>query len=195
MRNDYAELIELAAKERQYRVTLQMDKLASLYFGDATITTSWSGGSAGTYFKVGAKRKGVPGHPIVNRTGTPVIHLHNDRALIELPSTTTRWIQINGEEAVLSSYMRLVFRCEYRDGKWGFVNMASVNEGDTIEPVIPGTDLKIKWEDISGFRHSYRYLAYMEHLKGNELPQDLLGIDREEELQKFYEEAFAWIEE
>ena len=180
MRNDLAELIQLTAKERQYRVTRQMDKLAALYFEDATVTTSWNGGNAKTYFGGGAAMAVDTEHPIINRTGTPVVYLHGDKAIVELPSTTTRWIPVNGEEAVLDSYMRLVFRCEFRAGRWGFVNMASVNEGDTLTPVIAGRDLGIDADLLRLFRHSYRYLAYTRNLNGIQMSDDLLGIDHPE---------------
>lgn len=73
--------------------------------------------------------------------------------------------------------------------------MASVNEGDTLSPVIAGRDLKIDDQKLNSFRHSYRFLAYTRLLSRIELYDDLLGIDCPTELKKFYDAAFAWLKD
>ena len=131
---------------------------------------------------------------IINRLGPAVVHQKKDRAVVELPSTTTRQIQVNGEEAVLDSYMRLIYRVECREGIWKIADLCAINEFDTLQPLIAGTDLHINPEHLKGLRSSYRFLAYTRNQAGGKERQDLYGIDRHEEVDALYAEAFAWLE-
>lgn len=190
--NNYDEISQLVQWERQSRVRYLADDLANCFFPDATVTTSWTSGPAQAYLSGGQKRKPSSRYPILNRLGPAVIHQNGNRAVVELPSTTTRWIMVNGEEAVMDSYMRLIYRVECRDGVWKIVDMTGINECDTLQPAIPGTDLHINPKDLEGLRVSYRYLAYLRILEGREVSDDLLGTDRPEEIDKIYADAFAW---
>ena len=72
--------------------------------------------------------------------------------------------------------------------------MTSINEADELNPMIPGTDLKIDPRDVENLRSSYRWLAYARKNAGGNISGDLLGIDRPEDIQKIYDENFAWLE-
>ena len=115
------------------------------------------------------------------------------RALVEYPSTTTRMVTVNGKEAVLSSYMRLIYRVEKRDKVWKITAMTSVNEYDELSSAIPGQDLKIRAKDVEGLRTSYRWLAYTRQMAGGTVCNDELGTDRPDELNRFYEQEYQWL--
>ncbi|MBO5627985.1 MAG: hypothetical protein J5965_02765 [Aeriscardovia sp.] len=84
---------------------------------------------------------------------------------------------MNGKEAVLTSYMRLIYRVKKRSNTWKISHMLSLNEDDTLEAAVPGTDLHISPAELQGLRHSYRYLAYTRIQAGGQVSPDLLGID------------------
>ena len=63
-----------------------------------------------------------------------------------------------------------------------------------MESAIPGTDLRINPDDLKNLRHSYRYLAYTRIQAGGQVSDDLLGIDRPEDMKRVYEEAEAWVQ-
>ena len=71
--------------------------------------------------------------------------------------------------------------------------MTSVFEMDKLTPTVPGTDLHIDPEDLKGLRRSYRWLSYVRKQAGGAVSNDLLGIDRPEELQEIYDRDEAWI--
>lgn len=190
--NDVVAITQLVARERQSRVRYLGKELSDCFFPDATVTTSWTSGEAKKYLARTETGKPDPAQPILNRLGTPVVRQKGYRAVVELPSITTRWTSINGVEVVLASFMRLIYRVEKRNDIWKIVDLTTINEGDTIEPAIPGTNLGIEARDVEGFRLSYRYLAYMHSLSGSPLSRELFGIDRPEEVDKLYAEAFAW---
>lgn len=47
---------------------------------------------------------------------------------------------LDGNEAVVESYMRLIYRLERRNVTWKISNLTIINEADTLSPAIPGTD-------------------------------------------------------
>ena len=189
------EIGQLVVRERQSRVRASSEELTACFHDDATVATSWTAGNAATFVAGAAERSATSPGPIVNRIGPPVIEVNGRRGFVELPSTTTRWIPVNGVEAVLVSFMRLLYRVEERGGVWRISAMHAVNEGDTLEPAEPGTDLGIDREALNGLRHSYRYLAYTHSLDGIETSRDLYGIDRPADLAALYDDADKWLDE
>ncbi|MFB7089205.1 nuclear transport factor 2 family protein [Streptomyces sp. NPDC056296] len=186
------EIGQLVLRERQSRVRALTDQLMACFHEDATVETSWSQGSAQAFVSGAAARSASSG-AIINRVGAPVIQVHGERGFVELPSTTTRWIPVNGTEAVLVSFMRLLYRVERRDGVWKISALHSINEGDTLDAAVPGQDLEVDPSALEGLRHSYRYLAYTRSLDGADVSPDLYGIDRPDELDALYADATAWL--
>lgn len=198
--NDYEELSYLALWERQARVRRLQDELAKCYWEDATVTTSWSSGSATSYLQGGKngshRAESSSDEVIINRSVAPIVHYNGgNRAYVELPTEANHWIHVNGEEAVWTSNMRLIYRCEKRNGVWKISDMSSIFEMDKLAPVVPGTDLHINPEDLKGLRRSYKWLAYVRKQAGGTVSNNLLGIDRPDEVQKLYDEDEAWIRE
>ncbi|MBD5366498.1 MAG: hypothetical protein HDR82_05750 [Bacteroides sp.] len=107
--------------------------------------------------------------------------------------TTTRELLVNGEEAVLTSFMLLVERVEKINGEWKIIDMTSINEYDTLAPAIPGVDLKINPDDVKDLWESYRWLSYTRMLAGGQISQDLEGTDRPESVQQIYDAADSWL--
>jgi hypothetical protein len=191
--DDVAEVSRLVLRERQSRVRGLSAELLACFHDDATVETSWMRGSARAFAAGGAQRSASSG-TIINRVGAPAVQVHGQRGFAELYSTTTRWIPVNGVEAVLTSFMRLLYRAEQRQGTWKISAMSAVNEGDTLEPAVPGTDLGVDPAALAGLRHSYRFLAYTRSLDGIAVSQDLLGVDRPDEVDAVYASAAQWLE-
>ena len=189
---DYEMINNLIISERLYRVSHRDKELSTCYAEDAQIHTSWQSGGVNSF---------VGQHPAesanenfnVNRCGGALIHQNGLRAFVEYPTTTIRSVKVNGVDAVLTSYMRLLYKVEKRDGVWKIIYMTSLNEADELQPAIAGTDLKINPAEIEGLRISYRWLAYTRLKAGDKISNDLLGVDRPLEVQKIYAEAMTWL--
>ncbi|MFC6171820.1 hypothetical protein [Loigolactobacillus jiayinensis] len=191
--NDFEAISQLVLRERMYRGR-HVKALADCYFSDATVTTSWQSGPVATF--LGKQPVEVDNSmPIVGRFGTPIVHQNETRAYVELSSTTNRWQLVNGVEAVLESYMRLIYRVAKRNGEWKIVDLTSIDESDKLTPAIPGQDLKIKPEAVANLRRSYRYLAYVRQNAGGTISQDLLGTDRAQDENNLYENSEKWLHE
>ncbi|MET4082698.1 hypothetical protein ABIB40_002662 [Pedobacter sp. UYP30] len=174
-----------------YRASHRNKELAKCYADDAQIHTSWQSGGVNTF--VGKSPDEVAEElPLVNRSGSALIFQNGDKSFVEYPTTTTRGVYVNKVEAVLTSYMRLLYRVEKRKGEWKITALTSINESDELASAIPGEDLKINSEDVKGLRPSYRWLSYKRQLVGGTISQDLLGTDRPAEVNKIYVEL-GWI--
>ena len=193
---DYEAVQNLIVSERLYRVSHRNAELAQCYAEDAQIHTSWQQGGVSSFVGQAPKEAQAAGQANVNRCNPPLIHFSktsSGRALVEYPSTTTRTVAVNGVEAVLTSYMRLIYRVEKRDNEWKITAMTSVNEYDELSPAIPGQNLKVKAKDLEGLRPSYRWLAYTRRNAGGTVSDDELGTDRPDEMNRFYEQEFEWL--
>lgn len=184
----------LVVSERLYRVSHRNEELARCYAEDAHIHTSWQSGGRESFVGKTAVESQQDASLIVNRCNPPLVHLRGQRALVEYPMTTTREVIVNGERAVLTSYMLLIYRVEKRGGQWKIVDMYTINEFDELAPAIPGVDLKINPNDVKDLRASYRWLAYVRKLAGGVISHDLVGIDRPEGVKEIYDAGYKWLE-
>ena len=194
---NHSKLSHLVLWERQARVRNLQKALQNCYWEDATVTTSWTTGNAQSFLQPGNqshRTEASDDEVIINRSCAPIVHYYTgDHAYVELPTEANHWIHVNGEDAILTSNMRLLYRCEKRDSVWKISDMTSVFEMDKLAPVIPGTDLHIDPEDLKGLRRSYMWLSYVRIKSGGTISNDLIGIDRPEDIQKIYDLAKAWI--
>ena len=196
---DYEAIQNLIVSERLYRVSHRNAELAQCYAEDAQIHTSWQQGGVSSFVgQAPTEAQAAPALPNVNRCNPPLIHFSTSsprKALVEYPSTTTRGVIVDGVETMLTSYMRLMYRVEKRGNEWKITAMTSINECDELSPAIPGQKLKVKPKDIKGLRTSYRWLAYTRLKAGGTVNDDELGTDRPEELNRFYEQEYKWLNE
>ena len=190
---DYEAVQHLVVSERMYRVSHRNAELAQCYAEDAEINTSWQRGGVGSFVGGAPAEAAAASLPNVNRCNPPLIHLNGDRAFVEYPSTTTRGVMVHGVEAVLTSYMRLLYQVEKRNGEWKITKMTSLNEWDELSPAIPGQDLHINPTDVKDLRISYRWLAYTRKLAGGEVSPDEPGTDRPEDVKRLYTEFNNWL--
>lgn len=184
-------ICELLVKERQCRVSQRPHELGGCYYPDATVTTSWTAGSVNVkdYLFGGKAPVHDPEFPIVSRVGYPVVHRNGNRAYAEVPQNTYRWVSVNGEKAVLTIYMRLIYRVERRESTWKISDFSSIYEGDTLEAEIPGTNLHIDPAEVMKYRRSLRYMSYVD---GN-VPQTLPGADQPAVVMSIYAELDEWL--
>lgn len=194
---DYEDLTQLVLWERQSKIRKMQTELENCYWPDATVTTSWTAGPASDYLKAGAaqasRAEASANEVILNRGSAPIVHQLGNRAYVELPTDGIHWIKVNGEDAIWTSYMRLIYRCEKRDGVWKISDLTSIFESDKLEPVVPGTDLHIDPKDVQGLRPSYRWLAYVRQQAGGKVSNDMVGTDRPDEVNRIYQQDEEWL--
>lgn len=189
---DYEAINNLIVSERIYRASHRNEELAKCYADDAQIHTSWQIGGLNSFIGKGSEEV-VAELSMVNRCGGALIYQNGNKSFVEYPTTTTRGVYVNDVEAILTSYMRLLYRVEKRNGEWKITSMTSINESDELAPANPGQDLKINPADVKGLRISYRWLSYTRQIVGGTISQDLPGTDRPAEVKKIYDTELGWL--
>lgn len=186
------EVIQVVMRERQGRSLGLWEQLRGCYHPDSRVTTSGFDGNGAEFAEASAAGY-TPGLRVVNRMSPPIVRLKGERAVVEAPSTTITWFPIDGVEALLTSYMLLVYRLERRTGEWRIRSLNAINQADTLEPAVPGTALKVDQDRLDGFRWSYRYLCYHASLHGRTIADDLYGDDRPEAANAFLAWTHQWL--
>ncbi len=190
--DDNERICALLAKERQCRVSHRPQELEECFYEDATAITSWTGGRVPIqqYLHGGNAPVNDPECPIVSRISYPVIHRNGNKAYAEVPQTTMRWVVTKGEHAILTCYMRLIYKVEKRENEWKILDFSSIYESDELNPAVPGTDLQIDLEELMKYRHPIRYMSYVD---GDVCPT-LPGIDQPDVINGIYAELDAWLQ-
>lgn len=190
--NDIVEITQLVLRERQGRDRGWWDQMKSCFHPDSHVLLSWFDGT-GFDFTARSKAMSDSGFRPVHRTSPPVVHLHGDRAVLELPLAVEVRVHFNGVETDLTSYTRLLYRVQRHDGQWKIMELNCVYERDTMAPAIPGTTLSVDVNLLSTFRSSYRCVAYHIATGGRTMMDNLYGDDQPERVQGLYDGAFTWM--
>ena len=102
-------------------------------------------------------------------------------------------VRIRDVPAHLVSYTRLNYRLEKRDDRWAVVQLDAIYERDALTPALPGDRIEIDSKTVSGYRDSYALLTYYLRSKGYDIADDLLGDDRPDAVEAFYDELVHWL--
>lgn len=189
---DTVAVTQLVLQERQGRDRGWWQQMRGCLAADARITLSWFRGT-GTDFVTRSEEMVRSGTTSTHRLGPPVVHVSGDRALVEVPATIKARVDIGGLTADLASNTRILYRAERRHGRWWLVALDTIYENDTLTPVIPGTVPAVDADRLAHFREPYQLLAYHLDSLGYEVAEDLYGDDRPQEVERLYDEAFAWL--
>lgn len=187
-----SEVAQLVLRERQGRDRGWWSQMRDCLADDATFRLSWFRGS-GADFVTESKEMSRRGDVSRHRLGPPVVHERDSRAVVEMSAMIEAPAELDGIEADLMSYTRLVYQVEHRGGSWLIVSLDPVYERDTLTPSVPGTELRVDPRDLAAFRRPYRMLAYVLSERGYRVGDDLYGDDRPEPVERLYREAFDWL--
>lgn len=196
MRTTADEVTQLVLRERQSRDRGWYDRMADCFAEDSVVDMSWFNGSGAEFVRRSRRMsEGGWGGRSVHRPSPPAVRVRGDRALAELPLAIEFRITVDGIEADLISYARSQYRARRIDGSWRIARVTSIYERDTLTPSVPGTQLDIDPHELTGYRPSYRCLAWYQGRLGIDLRLDLLGDDRPEDVARQYEAETTWLAE
>jgi hypothetical protein len=82
---------------------------------------------------------------------------------------------------------------EKRQGKWGLVLRQPFYEKVRIDPVVPGTPLKLDPDLLASFPEGYRHLAYLQSQIGYKIKPDMPGL-RGDAVEALYASGRTWLQ-
>ncbi|MFE9687227.1 nuclear transport factor 2 family protein [Streptomyces sp. NPDC006285] len=192
MTHDVIAVTQLVLHERQGRDREWWDAMHESYAPDSVVRLSWFRGS-GPEFVAQSQRMAGRGDRAIHRLGPPIVDVHGERALVELPAVIEVTTELDDVETVLASCARLLYRAVKTAGEWRIVSLDPVYERDTLTPAVPGSDVRVDMEELKRYRVPYRFLAYVLRHRGYDVGDDLYGDDRPDEVVRLYGEAHLWL--
>jgi hypothetical protein len=190
---DRTEIFDLIRFERWCRDMKDWPGLVGCYVPGAPVRTTWFEGPVEAFAKASEakmKRDSTAKHWIWPSS----VRIHGDRATCESWSLLFDRLDFDGVEFDYHSYVRFYSRLVRTGEGWRMASFEGIYSRDALIPVKPGDELPIDWELAAGLRKSYRYMGYTQIKRGYTLPDDLIGDDRPDLRQAFYDEARAWLD-
>jgi|SRR5882757_589171 len=192
--SDTTDITQLVLRERQGRDRGWWEQMQACFHPDAVITVSWFIGSPAE-FVAGSQATFERGIRPVHRLSPAAVHLHQDRAVLELPAAIEVRDVFEGVDADLVSFTRLLYRVHREKVGWQIRSLTCIYERDTLVPVVPGTPIALDAALLAKFRMPYRYLAYHLSMVGGSVGEGLYGDDEPDRVQSLYDGAFRWMRE
>jgi hypothetical protein len=127
-----------------------------------------------------------------------VIHIQEDRAIVE--STCTIKLRLNecGQEYDLTSHVRLVYTVERSNSSapWKILSLGTIYERDSLAPASPSVHTSLAFStdtDSPPRRDSYRSLCWLLEQRGFEIKPDLPGTDLPKTVDEVMSRLFQWL--
>lgn len=190
---DRQEIFDLVRRERFARDQRRFDVMSSCFHEDAYVRTSWYDGHGGQAY-VDASRKGMVGRGNSKHWVFPaIVEIHRDRATVESPAMIFNRVPLEGVEIDFFVFCRFFSRVVREDGAWKLLSFEVLFERDVLTPVDGTLTAPLDTAVLSALRPSYKHLAYLQQKRGFTVNPDLLGDDRREALDDFYQGEQHWL--
>lgn len=189
---DITEISQLVLRERESRDLARWDTMRDCFHPDSIVKISWFNGS-GPEFVEGSIDMAKRGMLAKHRLGPVLVTLRGERALASLTGIIDIPRIIDGVDMILSAYGRFIYRVEKRNDVWRILSFECIYMRDELTPSILGQTVTIDPAEVTGFRPSYRNLAWCLMKTGYEVNQDLPGEDRPETVDNMMREINTWL--
>lgn len=190
---DREEIFDLVRRERFARDQRRYDVMSACFHQDAYVRTSWYDGHGGQAY-VDASRKAMVGRGNSKHWVFPAIaQLNGDRATVESPAMIFNRVAVEDVDVDFFVFCRFFSRVVREDGVWKLLTFEVLFERDVLAPVDATMTAPIDKAVLSTLRASYKHLAYLQQRRGITVNPDLLGDDRRDALDEFYEREQRWL--
>lgn len=190
---DREELFDLVRRERFARDQRRFDVMSACFHPDAYIRTSWYDGRGGDAY-VEATRKWMSNTGNSKHWVFPAFaQITGDRATVESPAMIFNRARLENVEVDFHVFCRFFSRAFRESGAWKLLSFEVLFERDVMTPVNPSETLPIDWVKLNSMRPSYKFLAYIQSVRGVKVNPDLLGDDRPDQLAAFHAGEDRWL--
>jgi len=190
---DREELFDLVKRERFARDQGRFDVMRDCFTDDAYVRTSWYDGHGGqayvdaTMKLMGRSRRGK--HWVF----PAFAKINGDRATVESPAKIFGRATLHDVEVDYHVYSRFFSRAVKQNGNWKLKTFHVLWERDELRPAVLGETVPLDKTLLASMRPAYRYIGYIQTMRGVKVNQNLLGDDRLEELEAFHAGEDAWL--
>ncbi|HCG74460.1 bile acid 7-alpha dehydratase [Staphylococcus caprae] len=186
---DKENILELIQFERFCRDNALWDSMRSCFAEDSRVNISWFDGTGEEFVTSSEEMNRYAPHQIYNTQ----MWINDNRAIAMMQATIQFRVDIKNVEMQLDSDAKIIYSLEKNEeGIWLIKGLGSIYEKDKLTPVIP-TTINLPNSDFEGYRKSYACLSYALNELGYDVNHDLPGIDRPEDVNKYYEQLDHWL--
>lgn len=188
---DVSEITQLILLERESRDQGRWKTMRACFHDDALIRISWITGNADDFVNgsIDMAKRGVLAK---HRLGPVLVRVGRDRAVATLGAIIDIPAEVDGVSAMLSSHARFFYPAERRDSAWKLSGFQAAYVRDELVPRLPGEEIEVTAEQVSGFRASYAMLSFVLSRSGYTVNSKLPGDDRPETVRALEAELFSW---
>jgi hypothetical protein len=173
------------------RDSADWERFRAQWHEDGYMMATWFQGPTEDFIRVSQEgyAKGVS---ILHYTGASQATVHGTRAISQTRMTIMQRGAVHGVLCDVACIGRFYDFFEKRDGRWAIVLRQPIYEKDRLDPVEPGTTIKLDSELLARYPEGYRYLAYLQVQAGYPVKPDMPGL-RGPEVDALYARGAAWL--
>ncbi len=190
---DRTEIFDLVRTERLARDLLDWPELLASYVPGSPVRTTWFDGTIEGFVE-GSRQKMASGSTAKHWIMPTKLRLNGVRGTIESPATIFARQQLDGVEFDLFQYCRFFSRLLKTEAGWRLASFEGIYQRDRMDVLNPADRPPVDWELVATLRPSYKFLAYNQIRQGYQVNPELIGDDRPDLLQAFYEQEDNWLE-
>jgi hypothetical protein len=167
------------------------ERFRTVWHPEARMMATWFQGSAERFIEVSREgwHKGIS---ILHFLGGSSIDVVDTRAIAQTKMTISQRAEVDGIACDVLCTGRFYDFFEKRDERWAIVLRQPIYEKDRIDPVDPGTALKLDASLLVEFPEGYRHLAYAQTRIGFTVKRDM-PVLRGAEIERLYADGAAWL--
>jgi hypothetical protein len=190
---DSTEIFDLVRNERFCRDMLDWPGLLGSFVPGSPVRTTWFDGSIEEFVEA-SRAKMAKGSTAKHWIFPTKLRLNGDRGTIESPATIFARQQLDGIEFDYFQFCRFFSRLMKTDGGWRLASFEGIYQRDRMDVVNPADKPPVDWDLVKTLRPSYRFLAYNQMRQGYTVNPELIGDDRPDLLEEFYQQEDRWLE-
>ncbi len=174
-----------------WRDSANWERFATVWHPEGWMTATWFQGLASDFIKV--SREGFDkGVNILHFLGGWTCEISGNRAISQMKMTIHQRAPLDGVPVDVACIGRFYDFFEKRQGRWAIVRRQPIYEKDRLDPVDPGSSLKLDQDLLAQFPEGYQYLAYLQAKNGFKVKKGLPGL-RGPEVESLYREGKEWL--
>jgi hypothetical protein len=190
---DRTEIFDLVRYERLCRDQRDFPGMIACYVPNAPVRTTWFDGTIEDFAEA-SRKKMTSGSQAKHWIMPARLDINNDRALVESPAVIFDRLTFDGIEFDTFQYCRFVSRVIKTAQGWKLGSFEGIYQRDQMQTVDPRDPLPVDWDVVKTLRPSYKFIGYTQVKRGYTLNPELLGDDRPDLVQAFYEREQGWLE-
>ena len=167
------------------------ERFRTVWHPEARMMATWFQGSAERFIDVSREgwNKGVS---ILHFLGGSSIDVVGTRAIAQTKMTISQRAEVDGVACDVLCTGRFYDFFEKRDERWAIVLRQPIYEKDRIDPIDPGTALKLDASLFVEFPEGYRHLAYAQTRIGFTVKRDMPML-KGAEVERLYADGASWL--